>query len=62
MKVNSDKSHFLTSGSKAIANSDNNYVESGDVPELLGITIYSELTLENRFNKLCKKGKPKAML
>ena len=49
-------------GNKAIANIGNNYVESEDVPKLLGITIYSKLTLENHFTKLCKKGKPKAML
>ena len=41
MRVNNDKTHLLISGNKkkAILNVDNNYNESEDVYELLGITI-----------------------
>lgn len=41
MRVNNDKTHLLISGNKkkAILNIDNNYNESEDVYELLGITI-----------------------
>ena len=44
MKVSSDRSHFLVSGNKkAIANIDNNCIESKDVHEDLVITIDSKL-------------------
>ena len=55
MKVNSDKSHLLMSGNKAITNIDNNRIEYEDIHELLGITIDSKLTFEIHTNKLCKK-------
>ena len=46
MEENSDKSHLLMSGNKAIANIDKNHIESEDRHELLGVNIDS-------------KGKPK---
>ena len=49
MKVNSDKSHLLMSGNKAIANIDDNRMESKYIHEFLGTTIDSKLTLENQF-------------
>ena len=55
MKVNSDNSHLLISGNKAITNIGNNRIESEDIYELLGITIDSKLTFEFHINKLCKK-------
>ena len=36
MEVNGDKNHFLMSENKAIANIDNNRIESEDRNELLG--------------------------
>ena len=39
IKTNNDSSHLLMSGKKAIANTDNNRIESEDIHESLGITI-----------------------
>ena len=56
MKVNSDKSHLLISGNKeTIANIVNNYIESENLHELLGIIIDSKVTFENHTNKVWKK-------
>ena len=49
---NSDRSHLLMSGNKAIANIDNNGINSEDTHELLRITLESELTFENHINKI----------
>ena len=59
MKANSDKSHLLMSGNKAIRIIDNNRIESEDTHELLGITIDSKLTLETHINKFYKKASQK---
>ena len=40
-------------GNKAIANINNNHVESEDMHELPGITIDWELIFETHVNKLC---------
>ena len=40
------------SGNKAIANIDNNGINSEDTHELLRITLESELTFENHINKI----------
>ena len=56
MKVIGDKSHLLISvNKKALVNIGNNCIKSEDVHELLGITIESKLTSENRIDKFCKK-------
>ena len=56
MKVNTGKSHLLLSGdSRATATIDNSYIESEDEQVLLGITINSNLTLENHINRIYKK-------
>ena len=53
MKVNRDNSHLLMSGDqKASANIDNNFIESEDLHELLGITIDSKLKFANCVIKL----------
>ena len=57
MKINSDNSHFLISGNKAIAKIDSNRNESEDIHLLLLITIDLRLTFKNYTNKLCKKAK-----
>ena len=59
MKVNSDKSHLLRSGNKAITNIDNNRIESEDTHELLGITTISKRTFKTQINELCKKASQK---
>ena len=49
MKVNTAKSHLLLSGSsRATATIDNSYIELESEPVLLGITVDSNLTFENR--------------
>ena len=56
MKVNTVKSHLLLSGSsRATATIDNSYIELESEPVLLGITVDSNLTFENRINSICKK-------
>ena len=60
MKVKTGKSHLLLSGnSRATATIDNNYIESEDEQVLLGITIDSNLTLENHINSTCKEASQK---
>ena len=59
MKENSNKSHLLMPGNKAIANINNNHVESEDMHELPGITIDWELIFETHVNKLCWKANQK---
>ena len=55
MKVNTSKSHLLVSGNvRATAKIDNNYTQSEKEQVLLGITIDSNLTLENHINNICK--------
>ena len=52
MEVSSDKSHFLMPGNKAIANINNNRIDSEDTHEFLGITIDSKLkTISINFAK-----------
>ena len=58
-KVNSDNSHPLMSLNKAIANIDNNCIDSEDTHELLGITFDLKLKLETNVDKLCKKASQK---
>ena len=56
MKVNTDKSHLLVSGNvRAMAKIDNNYIEVEEEQVLLGITINSNLTFENRIINICKR-------
>ena len=50
---------LLMSWNKAIANIDNDRIESKDIYELLGITTDSKLKFENHINKLCKKASHK---
>ena len=60
MKVNTGKSYLLLSGnSRATATIDNSYIESEDEQVLLGITIDSNLTLENHIRNICKKASQK---
>ena len=56
MEVNGDKNHFLMSENKAIANIDNNRIESEDRNELLG---WLKLTFERRIKKLYKTASQK---
>ena len=51
MKVNTDKSHLLMSGKKAITNK---RMKSEDICKILEITIESKLTFETHINKLFK--------
>ena len=56
MKINAGRGHLLLSGnSRATATIDNSYIESKDEQILLGITIDSSLTFENRINSIWKK-------
>ena len=56
MKVNTGKSHLLLSGnSRATFTIDDSYIESEDEQVLLGITIDSNLILENHIRNICKK-------
>ena len=56
MKVNTGKSNLLVSGNvRATAKIDDNYIESEKEQVLLGITIDSNLTFENRINNICKR-------
>ena len=50
--LNGDKSDFLMSGNKSIANNDNNHIKYEDIQELLGITIDSKLTFEIHINRI----------
>ena len=54
MKVNTDKSHLLMSGKKAITNIGNKRMKSEDIYKILEITIESKLTFETHINKLFK--------
>ena len=54
MKVNTDKSHLLMSGNKAITNIGNKRMKSEDIYKILQITIESKLTFETHINKLFK--------
>ena len=56
MKVNTGKSHLLLSATVTI---DNSYIGSKDEQVLLGITIDSNLSLENHINSICKKASQK---
>ena len=51
MKVNTGRSHLLVSSAKI----DNDYIGSEKEQVLLGITIDSNLTFENRINNICKR-------
>ena len=60
MKLNAGKSHLLLSGnSRATATIYSSYIESEDEQVLPGITIDSNLILENRINSICKKASQK---
>lgn len=58
-KVNNNKSHFLISRNKAIANIDKNRIKPEDLHELFWITIDSMLIFETHINKFCKKASQK---
>ena len=56
MKVNTDKSHLLVPENvRAMANIDNNYVDSEKEQLLLGITIDSNLIFEKHINNISKR-------
>ena len=55
MKVNTGRSHLLVSSAKI----DNDYIGSEKEQVLLGITIDSNLTFENRINNICKRASQK---
>ena len=60
MKVNTGRSHLLVSGNvRATAKIDNDYIGSEKEQVLLGITIDSNLTFENRINNICKRASQK---
>ena len=60
MKVNTGESHLLVSRNvRAIAKTDNNYIESEKEQVLSGITIDSNLTFENHINNICKRASHK---
>ena len=60
MKVNTGKSHLLSSGNvRAMAKIDSNYIESEKEQMLLGITIDSNFTFENHINNICKRASQK---
>ena len=54
MKVNTDKSHLLMPGNKAITNIGNKCMKSEHIYKRLEITIDSKLTFETHTNKLFK--------
>ena len=57
IKVNTDKSYLLVSGSvRATAEIDNNYIES-EKEQML--TIDSKLTFENHIDNICKRASQK---
>ena len=53
IKVKTRKSHLVSGNVRATANIDNNYIESEKGQLLLGLTVQSNLTLENHIN-ICK--------
>ena len=60
MKVHTGKSHLLVSKNvRATTKIDNNYTESEKEQVLLGITIVSNLTIENHINNICKRASQK---
>ena len=60
MKANTDKSHFLLSGSnKLIVNIDGIVIVLEDNQILLSITIDSNLFFNKHINNLCKKASAK---
>ena len=54
MKLNTDKSHLLMSGNKAITNIGNKRMKSEHMYKRLEITIDSKLTFETHINKIFK--------
>ena len=59
-KIRTDKSHLLVSGNvRAAGKIDNNYIEYEKEQLLLGITIDSNLTFENRINNIFKRASQK---
>ena len=60
MKANTGKSHLsLSANSRATATIDKSYTESEGEQVLLGLTIDSNVTFENRINSICKKASQK---
>ena len=60
MKVNTDKSHFLSSeNDKLTANIDGNIIKSEDQHILLGINIDSSLSFNGHISTLCIKASAK---
>ena len=60
MKVNTDKSHLLSSGNnKLSANIDGNVIKSEANQILLGVNIDSNLSFNEHINTLCKKASAK---
>ena len=60
MKINSGKSHVLSSGNDNVsANIDNHTIISENKNELLGIILDSKLSFEDHINNLCKKASQK---
>ena len=60
MKVNTDKSHLLSSGNASLtSNIDNDLIESENEQVLLGVTVDSNLSFEKHINNLCKKASQK---
>ena len=60
MKVNTGRSHLLVSRNvRATAKIDNDYIGSEKEQVLLGLTIDSNLTFENRINNICKRASQK---
>ena len=60
MKANTGKSHqSLPANSRATATIDKSYIESEGEQVLLGLTIHSNVTIENRINSICKKASQK---
>ena len=53
INVKTGKSHLVSGNVRATANIDNNYIESEKGQLLLGLTVHSNLTLENHIN-ICK--------
>ena len=54
MKLNTDKSHLLMSGNKAITNIGNKRMKSEHIYKRLEITIDSKLAFETHINKIFK--------
>ena len=56
IKVKTGKSHHLVSGNvRAMANIDNNYIESEKQQVFFGIMIDSNLTFKNHINNICNR-------